>query len=157
AILAVAVTSALFLFWRAVLLQLPHYTGARLAAAIPVVVGGAIIVVGVSSYLNFTGMVGHAAMRAEMQRQFNILGDETTRATDAPQKRPKIASNIRIEAKTYRHIEASERMRGGVSTMPGVGPVQGMIAQVRASFDEAERQALAKEADVAALTKESQE
>jgi hypothetical protein len=79
AVLAVAVTAALFLFWRAVLLQLPHYTGVRLAVAVPVVIGGAIMVVGISSYLNFTGMVGHEAMRAEMQQQFTALAEETTR------------------------------------------------------------------------------
>lgn len=141
AVLAVAVTAALFLFWRAVLLQLPHYTGVRLAVAVPVVIGGAIMVVGISSYLNFTGMVGHEAMRAEMQQQFTALAEETTKATEAAQHSLKIADNIRLQAANYRNIEASERKVGGFTTKPGVGPVQGMIAQVAASFDEAERQA----------------
>lgn len=157
AVLAVAVTAALFLFWRAVLLQLPHYTGVRLAVAVPVVIGGAIMVVGISSYLNFTGMVGHEAMRAEMQQQFTALAEETTKATEAAQHSLKIADNIRLQAANYRNIEASERKVGGFTTKPGVGPVQGMIAQVAASFDEAERQAREKEAQVATLTTRSQE
>ena len=157
AVLAVAVTAALFLFWRAVLLQLPHYTGVRLAVAVPVVIGGAIMVVGISSYLNFTGMVGHEAMRAEMQQQFNALAEEATKATEAAQHSLKIADDIRLQAANYRNVEASERKLGGVSTKPGLGPVQGMIAQVAASFDEAERQAREKEAQVATLTTRSQE
>ena len=157
AILAVAVTAALFLFWRAVLLQLPHYTGVRLAVAVPVVIGGATMVVGISSYLNFTGMVGHEAMRAEMQQQFTALAEETTKATEAAQHSLKIADDIRLQAANYRHIEASERKFGGFTAKPGVGPVQGMLAQAAASFDEAQRQAREKEAEIATLTTRSQE
>ena len=102
AVLAVAVTAGLFLFWRAVILQLPHYTGVRLAVAVPVVVGGAMMVVGISSYLNFTGMVGHEAMRAEMQQQLTALAEETTKATEAAQRSLKIADDIRLQAANYR-------------------------------------------------------
>jgi hypothetical protein len=122
AVLAVAVTAALFLFWRAVLLQLPHYTGVRLAVAVPVVIGGAIMVLGISSYLNFTGMVGHEAMRAEMQQQFTALAEETTKATEAAQHSLKIADNIRLQAANYRNIEASERKVGGFTTKPSARP-----------------------------------
>ncbi|MGC1408871.1 MAG: hypothetical protein WA864_08015 [Acetobacteraceae bacterium] len=157
AVLAVAVTAGLFLFWRAVILQLPHYTGVRLAVAVPVVVGGAMMVVGISSYLNFTGMVGHEAMRAEMQQQLTALAEETTKATEAAQRSLKIADDIRLQAANYRNIEASERNLGGFTARPGLGPVQGMLAQAAASFDEAQRQAREKEAEFATLTTRSQE
>lgn len=156
ALFATSVTAGLYLFWRALLSQVPMLPHRARWLAAPIVALVVVFAVGVSTFFNLSGMIGAEAVRHHMEVSLETFSDALATARNQAHQGLEGASAIRLNLAKFQQMAGTERTGGGTIGVPGSGAVTGMLEQVAAVMAAAVHDADAKSALADKLTIEAE-
>jgi hypothetical protein len=153
ALLALSVTAGLYLFWRALLSQVPRLSCRARWLSVPIVVTVVVFAVGVSTFFNLSGMIGPEAVRHHMEVTLEWFSDALAAARNQAQQGLEGATAIRLNLAKFQQMAEAERREGrNTGGAAGDGAITGMLEQVTTVMAAAAHDADAKVAQAEKLT-----